>query len=42
MEQLHAYLATLRQSLRNLLPIIAVVALFQVTLVRSWPDGWLP
>ncbi len=41
MDQLNAFWETLKHSFRNLLPIILVVAVFQLLIMRQVPDGLL-
>lgn len=42
MSQAREFIRLLDHSFRNLLPIIAVVALFQFLVIRQVPDNWLP
>lgn len=42
MSHIREFLGLLSHSLRNLLPIILVVAVFQFLVIRQVPDDWLP
>jgi len=39
--QLYFFLRLLRESFRDLIPIILVILFFQLAIIQSVPDGWV-
>lgn len=39
--QLHFFFKLLKESFRDLLPIVAVILVFQLLIIQTIPDGWL-
>ena len=41
MMQFNFFLKLLRESFRDLLPIVVVILFFQLAIIQSVPDGWV-